>query len=271
MNLELQEAVFTELRSILGSDSEASQPVVESISIGFWQNLMRWVKQIAQTPEPFTIALSGASGSGKSFIREVLVHKLSLVSTVSSFTQDNYYRDFEADFPHLGLEKFYHEINLDDPNHVRFDHLVRDLKRLKAASYGEKLGMPKLRYGTPTTKPTIIPNGLEVEVAPFIITEGIHAFYDTDTLPLYDLKIFVDINEQHRRQRWLERNHLENRGTTDNMWNTTVDCLKRYTLPTRQHADLIVNNNAQVDQVIRFIDDIIGALVGTAERFRQAA
>lgn len=260
-----------QLRQILSRDSQQEIPVIQSISLFFWQNLQRWVRHIAITPEPFTIALTGASGSGKSFIREVLVDTLSRVTFVSSFTQDNYYRDFEADFPELTLESFYDEINFDDPAHILFDQLKYDLKRLKTASYGERLTIQKLRYGTPVSKPTIVPDGLEIQVAPFIVTEGIHAFFERSILPHYDFKIFVDIDEKTRRERWLERNRLENRGTTDNMWNTTVECLEQFILPSREVADVVINNNASQDHVAALIEDIISVLTTTAERFRNAA
>lgn len=271
MNQSLQEAVLLQLQKIVADDSQHPDPIIQSISLFFWQNVQRWVRQISSTPEPFTIALTGASGSGKSFIREVLEENLSRVSFVSSFTQDNYYRDFEADFPDLPLALFYDLINFDDPAHILFERLATDLRRLKRASYGERIPIQKLCYGTPYCKPTLIPEGLEVVVAPFIVTEGIHAFYERALLPHYDFKIFVDIDEKTRRARWLERNKQENRGTTDNMWNTTVECLEQYILPARQVADVVINNNVAQDRVAHMIENIITVLTDTAERITNAA
>lgn len=256
----LQSAVSARLKEIFHADSQQANPVVQSVSLFFWENLARWARHIAFVPEPFIIALTGPSGCGKSYIREVLVQQLSEVSEVSSFTQDNYYRDFELDFPHLTLDRFYDEIDLDDPAHIRFRHLARDLQRLVALPYGSTLKIPQLRFGTPTSKPAIIEEGLALKVTPFVVTEGIHAFGDTTMLPHYHFKIYVDVDEATRRARWLARNQLENRGTTDNMWNTTVDCLQRHILPTRAHADLVINNTVPQDQVRQFLEDVIGVL-----------
>jgi uridine kinase len=257
MESVIQQAIYNRIKDLLQRDSQQETPVVQAVSLFFWQNLTRWVQQIAFIPESFTIALCGPSGCGKSFIREVLVQRLSEVSSVSSFTQDNYYRDFEADFAHLPLARFYDEIDFDDPAHIRFRHLQRDLRQLKSQQLGTTVKIPRLCFGTPLRKPTIKEQAIELPVSPFVVTEGIHAFYDPTILPLYDLKIYVDVDEATRRARWLERNRLENRGVTDNMWNTTVQCLHQCILPTRPVADLVLNNAAPQAQVTTFLQEVV--------------
>jgi len=265
----IHQAIHNRIREVLQHDSQQNSPVVQAVSLFFWQNLERWVQQIAFIPAPFTIALCGPSGCGKSFIRESLVQKLSQVSSVSSFTQDNYYRDFEIDFPHLPLERFYDEIDFDDPAHIRFLQLGRDLQQLKGQQFGTSIKIPRLCFGTPTCKPTIQEQAIELPVSPFVVTEGIHAFYDRSILPLYDFKIYVDVDETTRRHRWLERNRLENRGVTDNMWNTTVQCLHEHILPTRPVADLVINNTAPQAQVNAFLHELIQALASPLRSSRK--
>ena len=252
--------IIEALRVVFYEDSVDEHPVMQSISLFFWVHLDRWLHQISVQQAPFVIALTGASGSGKSFIRESLVEMLSEVSPVTAFTQDNYYRDFEADFTHLPLDRFYDEIDFDDPAHIRFKKLGIDLETIRAARYGQRVTIPKLRFGTPDAKPTILENAIELPVSPFIVTEGIHAFHDPAILPLYDLKIYVDIDDAERRERWLSRNKRENRGTTDNMWNTTVECLHEYILPTRQVADLVLNNNVPQERMEAFMDRMFNAV-----------
>lgn len=253
------------LKSLLLKDSEVNYPVIQSVSLFFWQNIPVWRERFC-SGQPFIIALAGPSGSGKSFIRSVLVEQLQQVSQVSAFTQDHYYRDFEADFSHISLDRFYDEVDFDDPMHIRFRHLASDLVRLRKQPLGSSMRIQKFRFGTPDSKPTIIPGGQELDVAPFIITEGIHAFYESDLLPLYDLKIYVDVDETTRRERWLARNIVENRGTTDNMWRTTVSCLEQHILPTRALADIIINNQASQEQVKTFLQAVISAFATTTKR-----
>jgi uridine kinase len=256
----LQQTVIQRVKTIFEQDSQREVSVVQGVSLFFWDHLLEWAHKIAFVPKPFTIALTGASGSGKSHIREVLVSELAKVSQVSSFTQDNYYRDFELDFPHLPLSLFYDQIDFDDPDHIRFRHLGRDLKRFHQQPLGSSIRIPKLRFGTPVQKPAIIEESILLPVTPFMVTEGIHAFYEPAILPLYDFKIYVDVDEKTRRQRWLARNIEENRGTTDNMWQTTVQCLERHILPTREVADLVINNNAPTRQITEFLSSIVQAM-----------
>ncbi len=269
MELVIQQAIHNHIQELLRQDSLQETPVVQSVSLFFWENLSRWVRQIALVPEPFTIALCGPSGCGKSFIRESLVEQLNAVSSVSAFTQDNYYRDFEADFTHLPLAHFYDEIDFDDPAHIRFRQLQQDLQQFKRQALGTTVKLPRLCFGTPTRKPTIEEQAIALPVSPFVVTEGIHAFYDKNILPLYDLKIYVDVDEATRRSRWLARNQLENRGVTDNMWNTTVTCLHQHILPTRTVADLVLNNAAPQAQVTAFLQEIVTALASPLQASRK--
>jgi uridine kinase len=143
--------------------------------------------------------------------------------------------------------------------------LVQDLNRLRKLSLGSTMQIEQFQFGTPTSKPTIVPGGCDLLIAPFIITEGIHAFHDPALIPLYDLKIYVDIDEKARRERWLARNRQENRGTTDNMWNTTVTCLEQHILQTRAVADIVVSNQASKEQVTRFLKDVVNAFTLPSE------
>ncbi len=266
MKTALTHEILTDLRHLLKQDSQQPVPVVKAVSLEFYEHLKRWVQHIAVTPEPFTIALAGGSGSGKSMVRSLLVDALSDVAEVSAFTQDNYYCDFSACYPHWTLEEFYHRIDFDDPAHIQFQQLLADLRRLKTLHFGQILHIPRLVYGTPDAKPTIVPAGLAVPVTPFIVTEGIHAFHSAELRALYDFRIYVDVDEDTRRERWLARNYRENRGVTDNMWQTTVACLEQHILPNRSRADLVINNAAPREQIEAFIRQVIHRITMAARR-----
>ena len=259
-----QHEIQLALARILAEDAQSPTPVVRTISLEFWGQLKRWVRHISQSPQPFTIALSGGSGSGKSHVRKILVSALQSVAQVSAFSQDNYYRDFSQDFADWSLERFYDQIDFDDPAHIRFDDLIQDLTHLKTLRSGQTFYIPKLVYGTPEALPTRIPNGLAIPVCPFIVTEGIHAFHQPGLRALYDFRIYVDVDETTRRERWLARNLRDNRGVTDNMWQTTVNCLESHILPNRAYADLVLNNAAPAEQITAFMQRVIAVLQSAA-------
>lgn len=219
----------------------------------FSHSLPSRFKQRFQEKKPIILALSGPSGSGKSYIREQLIHHLTPLLPVSSFTQDNYYRDFELDFPQIPLADFYHRIDLDDPAHIRFSKLAEDLTVIRQHTVGQEVAIPRFRFGTPTRKPGIEETPQSLQVAPIVITEGIHAFGDPRLLPLYDLKLYIHVDEEKRKQRWISRNQRENRGTTENMWQTSVNCLDNFIEPNKALADISLNNNLPSNELDRFL------------------
>lgn len=262
----LTREVTRELQQILSRDSEQACPVVKSISLDFWETLKQWVRFVSYGNSPLTIGLAGASGSGKSLVRDLLIESLSQVAPVSSFTQDNYFRDFSADFPHWSVAEFYDRIDFDDPAHIQFEALIRDLDCLQTMALGETLLLPRLIYGTPQAKPTVQDADIPLPVAPFLVTEGIHAFYSEALRARYHVKIYVDVDEATRRARWLARNQRDNRGITDNMWQTTVTCLNTHILPNRRYADLVLDNTAPREEIAAFLQELIDLLVLAAQR-----
>ncbi|MEB3286325.1 MAG: hypothetical protein VKJ04_02360 [Vampirovibrionales bacterium] len=238
--------------------------VIQSVASHFLENLAEGALITHCEQTPYIIGIGGASGSGKSFLRDTLVQCLSSYCSVADISQDHYYVDFEGLYPHIPLDRFYHEINLDDPAYIRFDKMAEDLSHLKQKPYGETFHIPEFRFGTPHQKPSVVSDKrTPVQVARVIISEGIHAFYHPDVLTHYDLKVFVEVEESTRKSRWVSRNLRENRGTTDNMWQTTVDCLNQHILPTRQNADIILHNAASQSQITDAVNRIVHLIFGT--------
>jgi uridine kinase len=248
---------FTRQLNLFLKNKHETNHVVKAASLQFYQRLHRMAQHFQTHSRPFTIGITGGSGSGKTQVRSLLLSALNTLSAATVLLQDNYYINFEAMTPHLSLERFYHEIDFDDPAYIRFLDLVRDLKRLKAAPLHSTLTLSKLVYGTPQAKPTLLQDGEHLTVTPFIVTEGIHAFYNEDLRAQYDLKIFVDVPEPIRKARWLERNIADNRGTTDNMWQTTELAMQQYILPNRKFADLVINNTCSVQDLLSFFKALV--------------
>lgn len=222
-------------------------PVVQSRSLFFFQRLENFLFTLFK--RPLCIGVTGGSGSGKSNVAKAIKQAFAAICPVSILSQDNYYRDFNADFPHISVQDFYHQVDLDEPMHIDFEALARDIMLIKAAVPSDELLLQRLIYGTPKTKPTIDEQGNPYTVAPINVVEGIFTLQNDKVASLYDLTIYVDVDENIRRQRWLYRNQQENRGTTDHMWQTTQYALQQYIAPRRNSADIVLNSGGEADDM----------------------
>lgn len=189
------------------------------------------------------IAFTGASSSGKTFLAKKLDSILSKRS--SYFSQDNYYRDFKKDFSgKYSLEEFYQNINFDDPQHFNISKLLNDLRKIKNITNLQTVFLPKIVFGTDSDFPYSIENGTSLLIKEYVITEGVYAlkYPDYNIEKEYDLKIFVEIDESTRKQIWMKRNQEEGRYFNEHMWQTTVDAYNKYIYPTKETADIVLNN-----------------------------
>ncbi|MCA9841187.1 MAG: hypothetical protein KC475_03620 [Cyanobacteria bacterium HKST-UBA03] len=253
------------LRRLLAEDNLEPTPVITSVSLSAWARIKTGLAKAPsgslRPSRPFIIGLAGGSGSGKTQVRDVLADALSQFAPVSTFTQDNYYCDFSQRYAGLTPQAFYDTVDLDDPEQVLTAKLIADLRTLRAMPLGAAMTMPRLVYGTPTTLPSLAPTGQLISAEPFVITEGIHALGTPALRRCYDLSIYVDVDEAVRRDRWLLRNQKENRGATCHMWQTTVQCMGRYVLPSRAQADVVVNNTADLSQLAQMLYQLTGLLL----------
>lgn len=218
-------------------------PEIHSIDLSiFWKT--RWAFAKARK-KPFVIAFTGASSCGKSYLARLLTSILSQKLPVSYFTQDNYYRDFKKDYgQNFALNEFYNMINFDDPNHIQFHKLFDDLTTIKNSELGDKIYIPKIKFGTDEDFPYILENGTELDINPIIITEGVYSLVNPEINDLYDLKIFIKMEDDVRKDIWETRNKKEGRHYTENNWTTTIDAFHQYISPTEKWADLVLDNTS---------------------------
>lgn len=130
---------------------------------------------------PLIIAISGASGSGKSLFTKNLFNGFSAQGRpVQVLREDHYYRAQD----HLPMEQR-EKNNYDHPNAFEHELLKAHLQALRD---GQPIDYPHYCYKTHTR----LPETERLNPAPVIILEGIMLLARTDLLPLYDVKIFID-------------------------------------------------------------------------------
>lgn len=187
---------------------------------------------------PLIIAISGASGSGKSLFTENLLSHFSVQGRpVQVLREDHYYRAQD----HLPMEAR-EKNNYDHPNAFEHELLkshLQDLRKGKAIEY------PHYCYKTHTR----LPDTESLAPAPVIILEGIMLLARAELLPLFDVKIFIDtpldiclmrrmIRDVKERGRTLESVASQYEATVKPMYHQFIE-------PSRFTADVVVTQGGK--------------------------
>lgn len=177
------------------------------------------------------IGVAGGSGSGKStFVRQIL-EQLPLKS-VALLEQDNYYKDNS----HLTLEER-QKLNFDHPDAIDFDLLVAQVQQLKN---DETIGMPIYSYLTCTRSEETI----TIEPSKILIVEGMMCLLHKPLRSLFDISIFVDVDDDERLIRCIERDIAERgrdvQAVIERYQRTVKPMHLAFIAPSKYFADIIV-------------------------------
>lgn len=76
-------------------------PALQGVSVFCGQRIQQLLVQqsLSLALKPICLGITGGSGSGKSQVAWLIQAALAPFLPVTILSQDNYYRDFEADFP----------------------------------------------------------------------------------------------------------------------------------------------------------------------------
>lgn len=194
--------------------------------------------------KPFIIGVAGGSGSGKTFFLKCFLHHFK-PEEVSLISQDDYYRPkAEQKIDENGW------INFDLPEGIDDQRLLHDLKKLIA---GESIEKKEYTFNVNEENAKL----LNISSAPIIIVEGLFVFHFREIAELFDMKIFMDADEEVTLNRRISRDEIE-RGYTRDMvmyqWvNHVLPAYKQFLLPYKNSCHKIIMNNKHV------ADDIITA------------
>jgi uridine kinase len=172
------------------------------------------------------IAIAGGSGSGKSFIAEIIKKKLKNIP-VEIVKLDRFFK------PVPKLPKYwskYHQkycADFNQPKSFKFKEMVSSCKKMK----GSKV----------------------------ILFDGHFALYFPQLRRLFDIKCFVDAEIPEMLSRRLKRNlSVGYGGSKEVILNYNRECVipryEQYILPTRKYADFVIPNfsssKAKRDKII---------------------
>lgn len=190
---------------------------------------------------PYTIGITGGSGSGKTFFLNKLSSHFA-ADQVCLLSQDHYYKPLDQQpRDKNGVENF------DLPISIDRKQFHDDLEKLRSGQH-----IQKKEYTFNQHK--AIPKLLELKSAPIIIVEGLFVQYFEEVNALLDLKIFMEAKVHLNVARRIKRDQ-EERGydMTDVLYrfeNHVMPVYESLIEPLKHKADFIIPNNQNVDGAI---------------------
>ena len=189
--------------------------------------------------EVVLVGIAGGTGSGKTTLARKLSEHFIAESVLIS--QDCYYKDLS----HLPIEER-GNVNFDHPDSLDFDLLLVHLTELKN---GRAVAIPQYDFSSHSRTDQV----QTVEPAPLIIVEGILLLAVPSVQEIFDLKIFIDTDDDVRILRRLERDLLERGRDFDSVKTQYLSTVKpmhnQFVEPSKNQADVViwgVNENFEV-------------------------
>jgi len=187
--------------------------------------------------KPFVIGVAGGSGSGKTFFLNCFLNHFT-DSEICLISQDDYYKPMATQpIDENGW------INFDLPVCIDDQKLLEDLRTLIAGGNVQK---KEYTFNVAEDKARI----LNIKSAPIIVVEGLFIFHYQELAGLFDMRIFLDADEELTLYRRIKRDTAE-RGYTEDMimyqWvNHVLPAYNAYLLPYKNTADKVILNNTHV-------------------------
>ena len=176
------------------------------------------------------VGICGGTGSGKTTLAKKIKESFSERSVL--LHQDAYYKEFSD----LSIEER-SQINFDHPNSIDFALLRQHILDLKNNNPIEEPRYNFCTHSRETSTELLMP-------AQIIIVEGILLFAVPEICELFDMKIFIDTDDDIRLLRRIERDISERArdlgGIKDQYTRTVKPMHDRYVRPSKEKADVIV-------------------------------
>lgn len=177
-----------------------------------------------------SIGVAGGSGSGKTCVAEAI--RDAMAGDAVLLDMDSYYRPLD----HIPPAEREHT-NFDHPDALDLPLLVEQVNALRA---GRAIEKPAYDF----TRHTRHAASVRVEPRPVIICEGILLLAFPELRTLFDIKVFVDVPDDIRFIRRLQRDLTERGRTLESVvaqYMATVRPMHlEYVEPSRRHADVIL-------------------------------
>ena len=198
------------------------------------------------------IGITGGSGSGKTYLSNKLIDIFG-GDNINLIQMDSYYNDLK----HLSMDER-EKNNFDEPNAFDFTLLLDHLKTLDNIGNVE---IPNYDYKTHTRKNETS----KITHKPILIIEGIFAIYDKKVRSLMNLAVYIDIENNIRKERRIKRDMIQRERTKDSIIyqyeNIVEPMYKKYILPMKNKSNLILKEisekSNEFNKLVNYINKII--------------
>lgn len=186
------------------------------------------------------VGIAGPSGSGKSTLAQRLVQDLSVSAAVLSL--DSYYRDLSHLEPAARAQA-----NFDAPDALEHE-LLRD--HLAALGQDQAVDVPVYSFADHARQKET----QRLEPADFLLVEGIFTLYWPEVRALFDLRVFIAVDDALCLQRRTRRD-VAQRGRTpqdvQRQYEETVRPMyEQHIAPTQRHAHLVLRGDQTIERSV---------------------
>ncbi|MDX8410557.1 MAG: uridine kinase, partial [Mariprofundaceae bacterium] len=192
---------------------------------------------------PLIVGIAGASGSGKTRVARMLLELLG-DEQVLLIHHDDYYHDRSS----LPLEQR-HAINFDHPDALDTELLIEHLHEL---GQGREVMMPEYDFEHHVRKG----EGKRQGPKEIIIVEGILTFVDEAMRQLFDIRVFVEADDDicfiRRARRDMRKRGRSFESSVSQYLDTVKPMCQQYVTPSKQYADVLISKENK-DTAIRLI------------------
>jgi uridine kinase len=184
--------------------------------------------------KPFTIGITGGSGSGKTFFLQGLSSRFS-ADELTLVSQDNYYKDREHQkVDENGVQNF------DLPEAIDHESFRDDLVKLRA---GQDVLKKEYTFNNPVAESKM----LTFKSTPILVVEGLFVQYFEEIANQIDLKIFIEAKDHVKLGRRIKRDQIERGYDLDDVLyryqHHVMPVYEALIDPLKYNADLVIPNN----------------------------
>jgi uridine kinase len=199
-------------------------------------------------PAPYTIGITGGSGSGKTYFIKALSQHFK-PEEICLISQDHYYKPRDTQqTDDRGVKNF------DLPESIERVQLYEDILKLKK---GEPLFKKEYAFNAPN----VTLSTLEFRPAPILIVEGLFVQYFQEIAQELDLKIFIEAKDYLKLSRRIRRDNEERGYDLDDVLyryhHHVMPIYESLIEPLKHKADFLIPNNQQFE---RALDVLVRAL-----------